>query len=155
MIADPDYARIFTIARCLGWSDGYTVALIGSHTRDLDLIFVPWEPHACDDTQEPLLKMIAQACDLKFRDGEENVLKSTPDWTEKPHGRRSCSLYFRKFGDPRWVDIGFMPCGPKSGSVRYAWTVDGMEPDASGAWIRRDSSGADGVGASDSQTKKR
>lgn len=42
MIADPDYARIFTQARILAWQYGYACLAHGSFTRDLDLLLVPW-----------------------------------------------------------------------------------------------------------------
>jgi hypothetical protein len=73
------------------------------------LLLVPWADHATDN-HEQIMKLIAQACDLRFRDGKENVYASEPDWTEKPFGRRACSLFFRKFGDPRWIDMSFMRC---------------------------------------------
>lgn len=41
-IIDPDYARIFTVARLLAWQEGYALAMHGSFTRDLDLLAVPW-----------------------------------------------------------------------------------------------------------------
>jgi hypothetical protein len=109
MILDPDYARIFTQARIIAWQYGYACVAHGSYTRDLDLLLVPWtdEAHGND---EQLLKLIADACDLRFRDGVEPVYKAQVDWTEKPHGRRACSLYFKAANDRRWVDISVMPC---------------------------------------------
>lgn len=108
MILDPDYARIFTQARIIAWSYGYACVAHGSYTRDLDLLLVPWEERACT-MHEQLLKMIADSCGLRFRDGKEDVLESVPDFTDKPHGRKSCSLFFRGFNDRRWVDISIMP----------------------------------------------
>lgn len=110
-IVDPDYARVYTQARIIAWQYGYACVMHGSFTRDLDLLLVPWEDRACDN-REQLLKLIAQACNLRFRDGKDDIYKSAPDFTDKPHGRTACSLYFRKFGDPRWVDISFMPITP-------------------------------------------
>lgn len=107
-IIDPDYARVYTQARIIAWQYGYACVMHGSFTRDLDLLLVPWEGRARDN-RDQLLKLIAQACDLRFRDGKEDIYKSVPDFTDKPHGRTACSLYFRKFGDPRWVDFSFMP----------------------------------------------
>lgn len=116
MILDPDYARIYTQARVIAWSYGYTCAAIGSYTRDLDLLLVPWTEQARPN-HDQLLRLIAQSCGLRFRDGQEDVLLSKPDWTEKPHGRRACSLFFPGSYDRRWVDIGIMPCGvPACGS---------------------------------------
>ena len=110
MILDPDYARIYTQARVIAWSYGYTCAAIGSYTRDLDLLLVPWTEQASGD-HDQLLKLIAQSCGLRFRDGQEDVLMSKPDYTDKPHGRKACSLFFPGPYDRRWVDIGIMPCG--------------------------------------------
>lgn len=111
-IIDPDYARIFTQARIVAWQYGYACVMHGSFTRDLDLLLVPWEARAASN-HDQLLKMIAEAGGLKFRDGEE-VLKATVDWSEKPHGRKACSLYFPGFYDRRWVDISVMPCSEVS-----------------------------------------
>ena len=112
MILDPDYARIFTQARIIAWQYGYACLAHGSYTRDLDLLLVPWTDKATANTDQ-LLKLIAQAAGLRFRDGKENIYESVPDYTSMPHGRKSCSLFFKAFGDPRWVDIGFMPVGIK------------------------------------------
>lgn len=109
MILDPDYARIFTQARIIAWQYGYACVAHGSFTRDLDLLLVPWEPTARPN-HDHLVKLIAQAGSLRFRDGKD-VLESTPEWNEKPHGRRAVSLYFPGFHDRRWVDISIMPCG--------------------------------------------
>lgn len=108
-IIDPDYARVFTQARIIAWQYGYACVMHGSFTRDLDLLMVPWEGRAREN-HEQILKLIAQACDLRFRDGQEDIYKSKADFTDKPHGRKACSLFFRKFGDARWVDLSFMPC---------------------------------------------
>lgn len=110
-IIDPDYARVFTQARCIAWQYGYTCVMHGSFTRDLDLLLVPWTEQARGN-DEQLLKLIAQACDLRFSDGLEEVYKSKVDWTDKPHGRKSCSLYFPESTDRRWIDFSVMPCVP-------------------------------------------
>ena len=107
-IIDPDYARVFTQARIIAWQYGYACVMHGSFTRDLDLLLVPWEERARPN-HEQLLKLIAQACGLRFRDGYEDIYKSKADFTDKPHGRKACSLFFRGFGDCRWVDVSFMP----------------------------------------------
>ena len=108
MILDPDYARIFTHARIIAWQFGYACVAHGSYTRDLDLLLVPWEDRA-GANHEQLLKLIAEACGLRFRDGKEDALESVPDFTDKPHGRKACSLFFRAPSDRRWVDISIMP----------------------------------------------
>jgi hypothetical protein len=112
-IIDPDYARVYTQARIIAWQYGYACVMHGSFTRDLDLLLVPWENHASGNGDQ-LLKLIAQACGLRFKDGEENILKSTVDWSDKPHRRKACSLYFPAFGDRRWVDISIVPTGAKA-----------------------------------------
>lgn len=100
-IIDPDYARVYTIARVLAWSEGYALAMHGSFARDLDLLAVPWADHACDP--EHLVRRIEGATGLK-------LTRHPPG--EKPHGRRAWTLLFPTFGDPRFVDISVMPKQP-------------------------------------------
>lgn len=107
-IVDPDYARVFTQARCIAWQYGYTCVMHGSFTRDLDLLMVPWTEQA-KDNREQMLKLIAMACELRFSDGKEDVIQSKADFTQQPHGRTSCSLHFPSFGDRRWIDVSFFP----------------------------------------------
>ncbi len=132
MILDPDYARVFTQARIIAWQYGYACVAHGSYTRDLDLLLVPWEDRAYDNAEQ-LLKLIAQACGLRFRDGEEDIFKAKPDFTNKPHGRRSCTLFFPGAADRRWVDISFTPCtlkGSAAGHEEYAsWQHGPTVPD--------------------------
>lgn len=97
-IVDPDYARIFSIARCLAWAEGYAITFNGSFTRDLDLLAVPWTEHACDP--EHLMRRIEDAAGLK------NITQKPGD---KPHGRKAWTLVLPGFGDPRWVDLSVMP----------------------------------------------
>lgn len=96
-IIDPDYGRVYTIARKLAWEEGYAIGLHGSFTRDLDMIAVPWTDTACEP--EHLIRRIADAADLKIRDGVGI----------KPHGRLAWTLFFPAFGDPRFVDLSIMP----------------------------------------------
>ena len=110
-IVDPDYARVYTQARIVAWQYGYACVMHGSFTRDLDLLLVPWTEQARDN-HEQLLKLIAQGSGLRFGDGLEEVYKSKVDFTDKPHGRKSCSLYFPAFGDRRWVDISIAALNP-------------------------------------------
>ena len=98
-IIDPDYGRVYTIARKLAWEEGYAIGLHGSFTRDLDLIAVPWAERACE--AEHLIRRIVDATGLKLRDGV----------AVKPHGRRAWTLLFPTFGDPRFVDLSVMPRG--------------------------------------------
>jgi hypothetical protein len=106
-IIDPDYARVFTIARCIAWSEGYALLIHGSFTRDLDLLAVPWTESATD--ADHLVKRIALALDdLSLL--VKNARRETA--TEKPHGRRAWTLTFKAFGDPRFVDLSVMPRMP-------------------------------------------
>lgn len=102
-IIDPDYARIFTIARTLAWSEGYAIAFHGSFTRDLDLVAIPWTDSACEP--EHLARRIEQAADLK--------LNGHPP-TQKPHGRLAFTLLLSTFADPRFVDLSVMPRLPQA-----------------------------------------
>lgn len=98
-IIDPDYARVFTQARIIAWQYGFALAMHGSFTRDLDLLLVPWAANACNASAERVVKMIAEAADLRIN-GEPGV---------KPHGRKAWTLVFRGFADPRWVDLSVIP----------------------------------------------
>lgn len=97
MISDPDYARVFTIARCIAWSYGWCITLHGTGTRDLDLLMVPWTVEAAD--AEPVVRRIADATDMKI----------PHEPRAKPHGRIAWTLMFKAFGDPRWVDLSVLP----------------------------------------------
>jgi hypothetical protein len=114
VILDPDYARVFTQARCVAWQYGYSASLHGSYTRDLDVLLTPWTEEAREN-HEQLVRLIAQASSLTV-----SVKNTAGDirWTEKPHGRRSTTLHFPG-ADRRWVDISLMPCRaqPQEGST--------------------------------------
>lgn len=97
-IIDPDYARVFTMARTLAWAEGYAIAFHGSFTRDLDLIAIPWTEAACEP--DHLLRRIESATGLKN-------ISDQPG--KKPHGRLAWTLTFSTFGDPRFVDLSIMP----------------------------------------------
>lgn len=96
-IIDPDYARIFTIARIVAWQYGYAIAMQGSFTRDLDLVMLPWTDRACDPL--PVVNLIAEASGT-------NVLGEPGD---KPHGRKAWTLMLPGFSERRWVDLSVMP----------------------------------------------
>lgn len=98
-IIDPDYARIFTIARLLAWQEGYALAMHGSFTRDLDLVAIPWADKVCDP--EHLVCRILGAC--------ENLRSQHSNPGVKPHGRKVWTLIFAGFGDPRFVDLSIFP----------------------------------------------
>jgi len=97
VIYDPDYARAYSIIRCIAWSYGYAACLHGSFTRDLDVVLVPWTDIASDP--EPLIKYLADCTGTKIVHEPSN----------KPHGRIAWSLHFKAFGDPRWIDISVVP----------------------------------------------
>ena len=110
-IIDPDYARIFTIARKLAWDEGYALAMHGSFTRDLDLIAVPWTEKACDP--EHLVKQIEAATGTKQNGHPPG---------DKPHGRRAWTLLLPAFGDPRFVDLSIMPRCPQRWPLPMRWS---------------------------------
>ena len=97
-IIDPDYARVYTMARTLAWSEGYAIALHGSFTRDLDLVAIPWTDSACEP--EHLVRRIEGVTGLKRTDHPPGT---------KPHGRLAWTLLFPAFDDPRFVDLSIVP----------------------------------------------
>lgn len=98
MIYDPDYARAYSIIRCLAWSYGYAACLHGSFTRDLDVVLVPWADTTAPP--DPVINMMAEQTGTKVQHGSPS---------DKPHGRKCWTLLFPAFGDPRWIDISVMP----------------------------------------------
>lgn len=100
-IIDPDYARVFTVARCIAWAEGYAIMMHGSFTRDLDLIAVPWTDEACEP--EHLARRVEDAAGLKLATAEPG---------QKPHGRLAWTLLFPGFSDPRFVDLSVLPRVP-------------------------------------------
>lgn len=102
-IIDPDYARIYTQARIIAWQYGYSLLMHGSFTRDLDLLMVPWEEHACNYDTNAIVERIAQATGLRIHHG---------DPVDKNHGRKSYILHFPD-GDVRWVDFSVIPSRQK------------------------------------------
>jgi len=97
-IIDPEYARIYTMARTLAWQEGYAICLHGSFTRDLDLMAIPWTAQPC--TPKHLVNRILDATGLRSLDKEATV---------KDHGRLSWTLVLPSFADPRFVDFSVMP----------------------------------------------
>jgi hypothetical protein len=97
-IIDPDYARVYTKARCTAWQYGYALMMHGSFTRDLDLLAVPWQDSACPP--EHLIKVICYRTGLKPNGHPPTV---------KPHGRLAHTLMFDTPEDPRFIDISVMP----------------------------------------------
>ncbi len=111
-IIDPDYGRIFTMARLLAWQEGYSICAQGSFTRDLDLLAVPWTEHARKDI-EILVKRIAQAAGLTMQGEPSN----------KPHGRKAWTLLFPDFGDPRFVDLSVFPSATSAPRIPEGWQL--------------------------------
>lgn len=98
-IIDPDYARAYTIIRKLAADEGYAIGMHGTFTKDLDLIAAPWTDWA--SAPEHVVNRICDALNLRNAQGNPGI---------KPHGRRAWSLHFQTFfGDPRYVDLSFMP----------------------------------------------
>lgn len=96
-IIDPDYGRIYTVARLIAWQEGYALTLHGSFTRDLDLVAVPWTDAASEP--EHLIKRIEEA----------GGVKANGEPTKRPHGRLTWTLLFPAFADPRFIDFSVMP----------------------------------------------
>lgn len=111
-IIDPDYARIFTIARCIAWAEGYALVMHGSFTRDLDLIAIPWAAHACEP--DHLAKRIENAAGLTI---------SVPPKNDKPFGRLVWTMMLPTFADPRFVDLSITPKHPVTDAafIAHAW----------------------------------
>ena len=104
-IIDPDYGRIFTVARKLAWEEGYALAMRGSFTRDLDLLAVPWTDRACEP-EHLVTRILASHLGLYEAGGNPGL---------KPHGRKVWTLMLPEFGDPRFVDLSiFMPNDKRS-----------------------------------------
>jgi len=119
-IVDPDYARVFTMARVLAWQEGYALAMHGSFTRDLDLIAVPWTERACEPAH--LVRRVADATGLGFQ-------REAPH--EHPHGRLVWTLLSPAFADPRFVDFGVMPrTAPPAPSQSEAPTASRINQEA-------------------------
>lgn len=93
-IIDPDYARIYTQARIIAWTYGYSCSAQGSFTRDLDLLLVPWTDTAKQNIDQ-IVTHLASVCDLR--------INGVP--SDKPHGRRAWTLMLPGFGECRWVDL--------------------------------------------------
>lgn len=98
-IIDPDYARVFTQARILAWQYGFACLAHGSFTRDLDLLLVPWTDTAKAEDVDYFAPRIADAAGLKVSGHEPSI---------RPHGRKTWTLLFPGFADPRWVDLSVL-----------------------------------------------
>lgn len=106
-VVDPDYARVYSMARCIAYGYGFACVMHGSFTKDLDLLLVPWTAEADTGRLHQLVKLIAEAAGLSEL-GQPSI---------RPHGRKTYTLVFPGFGDPRYVDIsGFDFSGMVSAS---------------------------------------
>lgn len=97
-IIDPDYGRAYSIMRIVCWQYGYSLALQGSMTRDLDVVAIPWTKLAVPP--EALVHQIADRTKTRMQSKEPTL---------KEHGRMSWTLFFPGFEDPRWIDFSAMP----------------------------------------------
>lgn len=97
-IMDPDYARFFSMARCIAKAEGYALALHGSFTRDLDVIAIPWVASP-NSTPSQLAHQIAGRTGLGLH----------PVMQPREHGRMTWTMHFPDFGDPRYVDFSVTP----------------------------------------------
>ena len=81
---------------------GYALAVHGSLARDIDLIAVPWTEHC--DTPEYLLQQLKGAVAAQVG---RSLTQRDEKWTEKPHGRRSCTIILA--GICPEIDLSVMP----------------------------------------------
>lgn len=118
-IVDPDYARIFTIARTIAWAEGYAITMHGSFTRDLDMLAVPWTDNPC--APEKLVARIQDAAKLRQTGHPPGV---------KPQGRLAWTFLLsdtkENFSDPRFVDLSVIPPQPKETTHGIAHTCAGF-----------------------------
>lgn len=108
VIADPDYARAFTVIRCKAWQYGYAALPHGSFTRDLDVCLVPWRAGGLTHPSgvPQLYAVLTEALEESWRS-----LGDAP--SEKDHGRLALSYVSRiQWGDPRWLDVSVFPGRP-------------------------------------------
>ena len=100
-VMDPDYARFFSKARCIAWSEGYALAVHGSFTRDLDVIAIPWAAKPCEPAK--LAVRVAYRTGMRLVDDKP---------TEREHGRLAWTIMFEDGADPRWIDFSVMQPHP-------------------------------------------
>lgn len=106
VIADPDYARAFSIARGVAWQYGWAALPHGSFTRDLDVCFVPWEDRNRGVSVDVLFARMTEALEYGWQ-----PLGDKP--TAKPAGRLATSYVSRLgWGDTRWLDLSAFPGHP-------------------------------------------
>lgn len=85
---------------------GYSIAVHGSLSRDIDLVAVPWVESA--DTAEVL---VARLCGVVS--GVTGRALASKMWADKPHGRRAVIIIHG--GHECEIDLSIMPILPKDG----------------------------------------
>lgn len=80
---------------------GYALMVHGSLSRDIDVLAVPWTERA--DGPEFLRDRLCGALAAKFG----RAVYPSKDWTEKPHGRRACTIILPGFAPE--IDLSVLP----------------------------------------------
>jgi len=94
------YPQLAEIAR----HHGYTLAIHGSMTRDLDLIAVPW----VDDAGDPQALVAALTAEIGgYVIGNTRTAGTIPHRI-KPHGRRAWTIHWEASGE-HYIDLSVMP----------------------------------------------
>lgn len=100
------FAYLYDSLVAVAQDHGYSLALHGSMSRDLDLIAIPWTDNAAPRTVlvNAINKDVSRFRVDRFRKAYEESDLKTP--TKKPHGRISYALHL---GGDAYVDISIMP----------------------------------------------
>lgn len=107
-IADPDYARAFTLIRGVAWQRGYAALPHGSYTRDFDVCLVPWGDKALvrGVMTEHLFATLTETLEPYWRRLDEEP-------KDRGHGRLAVSYISRlEWGDNRYLDVSVFPGHP-------------------------------------------
>lgn len=107
-IADPDYARAFTLIRGVAWQRGYAALPHGSYTRDFDVCLVPWGDKALVRAvmAEHLFAALTESLEPYWR-----RLDAEP--RDRGHGRLAVSYISRlEWGDNPYLDVSLFPGRP-------------------------------------------
>lgn len=106
------YEKILTIARNVGYQEGYAIGLHGSGIRDLDLIACPWTETACDPVifANHLVSCLELATiHARFVDEGIEGAQEMAKWPApclKPHGRLAVTIFVEcQF----YIDLSIMP----------------------------------------------
>ena len=103
------YGVLYAALKHVAYRYGYTLAVHGSLSYDIDLVAVPWRDSAV--SAESLVEGIKKACEsiigfAEFREGDPNPAK-------KPCGRLAWSIYLvppDHYKGP-YIDLSVMPIG--------------------------------------------